>query len=353
MGTTFRATMAKKSKSSRAVGALLVLLTAGAAYLSVPAQAQTSQMGGASAQQPLPDQAAAAKAAQSGQGVGPVVLPKDFADLRVAPGDLLSVRVYDTPEMTDSYRVDQAGNITLPLCGKVSVEGLSLSDTAAHIESALKNGQYLANPQVTVDVEQYAGQYVTVLGEVANPGRVPLIAPTTLGEILAQAGGVTPLAGGTIRIRHDEGGNTTEEDLPFSRNESTRGTAAAMVRPGDFITVTRVGIVYVLGAVNRPGGYVMQEDGKLNVAEALALSGGTVLTARTSGLRVIRRKPDGTVLDFALSYDRIADGKQIPLALEPEDIVYVPMSKIKATLTDTTAILSSAASASIYAATTH
>jgi polysaccharide biosynthesis/export protein len=350
MVTTFRAIMAKKSKSSGAVAALLVVLGAFAAH---QANGQmSSQVGGASSQA-LPAQAEAAKASQAAQGSGIVVLPKDFADLRVAPGDLLSVKVYDTPEMTDNYRVDQGGDITLPLCGKITVQGLSLSDAAAHIQSALKNGQYLANPQVTVDVVQYAGQYVTVLGEVAYPGRVQLIAPTTLGEVLAQAGGVTPLAGGTIRIRHGEGGNTTEEDLPFSRNESTRGTAAAVVRPGDFITVNRVGIVYVLGAVNHPGGYVMQEDGKLNAAEALALSGGTQLTAKTNGLRVIRRKPDGTVLNFALSYDGIADGKQVPMALEPEDIVYVPMSKIKATLADTTSILSSAASASIYAATTH
>lgn len=351
MGTTFKVIMAKKSKSFGAFTALpvaiIVVLAACAAFAAHPAQAQIS---GASSQQ-LPASASAARAAQAGQGQGPIVLPKDFADLRVAPGDLLSVKVYDTPEMTDNYRVDQGGNITLPLCGKVSVQGLSLSEAAAHIESALKNGQYLANPQVTVDVEQYAGQYVTVLGEVATPGRVQLIAPTTLGEILAQAGGVTPLAGGTVRIRHGKGSSATEEDLPFSRNESTSGTAAAVIRPGDFVTVNRVGIVYVLGAVNHPGGYVMQEDGKLNVAEAIALSGGTIVTAKTNGLRVIRRKPDGTVLNFALSYDGIADGKQVPMALEPEDIVYVPMSKIRATFADASSILSSAASATIYAAT--
>jgi len=341
--------MAKKSKPFGAFAALpvvfSVVLTVGASFAARPARAQ---MSGASPQQ-LPAQAA--RATQAGQGQGPILLPKDFADLRVAPGDLLSVKVYDTPEITDNYRVDQGGNITLPLCGKVSVQGLSLSDAATHIEAALKNGQYLANPQVTVDVEQYAGQYVTVLGEVASPGRVQLIAPTTLGEVLAQAGGVTPLAGGTVRIRHGEGSGATEEDLPFSRNESTSGTAAAVIRPGDFVTVNRVGIVYVLGAVNHPGGYVMQEDGKLNVAEAIALSGGTIITAKTNGLRVIRREPDGTVLNFALSYDGIADGKQVPMALEPEDIVYVPMSKIRATFADASSILSSAASATIYAAT--
>jgi polysaccharide export outer membrane protein len=114
------------------------------------------------------------------------------------------------------------------------------------------------------------------------------------------------------------------------------------------VIVPRTGIVYVLGAVFRPGGYVMQEDGKLNVAQALALSGGTILTAKTEGLRVIRRNPDGTVLDFALSYDGIMKGSQRPLELQAQDIVYVPMSKIKATLSDATGIISTAVSATIY-----
>jgi polysaccharide export outer membrane protein len=122
---------------------------------------------------------------------------------------------------------------------------------------------------------------------------------------------------------------------------------AVLVRPGDTVFVPRAGIVYVLGAVNRPGGYVMQEDGQLNVAEALAMSGGTVMQANTAGLRVIRRNADGTVLDFPLSYDAIAKGTQAPLLLQPQDIVYVPMSKIKAILSDTTGIVSSAASAAI------
>ena len=93
----------------------------------------------------------------------------------------------------------------------------------------------------------------------------------------------------------------------------------------------------------------MQEDGKLNAAEALAMSGGTQLTARTSGLRVIRRNPDGSASDFHLSYDGMVQGTQMPLPLQAQDIVYVPMSKLKATLTDATSILSSATSAAIYA----
>jgi polysaccharide export outer membrane protein len=270
--------------------------------------------------------------------------------LRVEPGDLLSVNVFDTPELSDAYRVDPEGDLTLPLCGKVKVQGLTSPEVAKLLEATLVNDQVLTRPQVNVDVQQYAGHYVTVLGEVMNPGRVTAIAPTKLSDILAQSGGLTAIAGTRVKIRHGEDDSAPEEDVPYSRSESNQKAGSVLIRPGDTIIVPRTGIVYVLGAVYHPGGFVMQEDGKLNVAQALALSGGTILTAKTGGLRVIRRNPDGTVLDFELSYDGIAKGTQTPLDLQAQDIVYVPMSKIKATLTDATAILSAATSAAIYTA---
>jgi polysaccharide export outer membrane protein len=229
----------------------------------------------------------------------------------------------------------------------LNVRGLTLPEAAKRLEAALKDGQILTDPQVNVDVQQYGGQYVTVLGEVFSPGRVALIAPTMLGEILAEAGGVTSLAGARIKIRHGSDDAAPEEEVPYSRSQSTRETAAILIRPGDSVIVPRAGIVYVLGAVNRPGGYVMQEDGKLNVAQALALSGGTVLQANTGGLRVIRRNPDGTVLDFPISYKSMMKGTQTPLLLQAQDIVYVPMSKVKATFTSAEGIIQAAASAAI------
>ncbi len=313
--------------------------------MTVPGGAQVSTGTSTPAESGAGTASSAVKAGAQGQG--PSILPKDFSDLLIEPGDLLSVNVYDAPELTGSYRVDAAGDLTLPLCGMVSVRGLTLPAAAERLEAALKDGQILVQPQVTVDVLQYAGQYVTVTGEVSIPGRVPLIAPTQLGEILAEAGGLTPLAGAHIKIRHAAGNLAPEEEVPYSRSQGNRETAAILVRPGDTVIVPRAGIVYVLGAVNRPGGYVMQEDGKLNVAEALALGGGTVLQANTGGLRVIRRNPDGTVLDFPLSYNAIAKGTQTPLQLQPQDIVYVPMSKVRATLNSTMGIISQAAQSAI------
>jgi polysaccharide export outer membrane protein len=322
------------------------------AMMTTPGNAQAAEGGSSSAQLPLSGTSLASsinKAGATAQGAGPVTVPRDFSELRIEPGDLLSINVYDTPEFTNSYRVDPAGDLTIPLCGKVNVRGLTLTEAAKRLEDAFKDRQILNQPQVNLDVQQYAGQYVTVTGEVAIPGRVALIAPTRLGEILAEAGGVTPLAGAHIKIRHGNDDAASEEEVPYSRSQGNRETASILVRPGDSVLVPRAGIVYVLGAVNRPGGYVMQEDGKLNVAEALALSGGTLLQASTGGLRVIRRNPDGTVLDLPLSYNAIAKGTQTPLELQPQDIVYVPMSKVKATLFSTEGVIGSTATAAIYA----
>jgi polysaccharide export outer membrane protein len=341
MATMCRVTMAR----TRTVFSLGLLLLLGVALLPVGMTVRGNAQ--AIALSPGISAASTGKAQATPQGGTPLIVPRDFSELRIEPGDLLSVNVYDTPEFTNSYRVDLAGNLTIPLCGKVNVRGLTLPEAAKHIEAAFRDGQILNQPQVNVDVQQYAGQYVTVIGEVATPGRVPLIAPTNLGEILAQVGGVTALAGARIKIRHG-GEDAAEEEVPYSRSQGTRETASILVRPGDSVIVPRAGIVYVLGAVARPGGYLMQEDGKLDVAQALALSGGTLLQANTSGLRVIRRNSDGTVLDFPLSYNAIAKGTEKPLVLQTQDIVYVPMSKIKTLFSSTSGLISTATSAVIY-----
>ena len=348
MDTTWRNTTVKSKRTFSWVSVLVagIAVQPGLVAVSGIAQVAGDTSSPASATRGSGSNSSA-KSGMAGQGLGPVVLPKDFSELRVEPGDLLSISIYDTPELTDAYRVDSQGDLTLPLCDKVKVQGLTTPEVARLLEATLKEDQVLIRPQVNVDVQQYAGQYVAVLGEVNNPGRVTAIAPTKLSDILAQVGGLTPIAGTRIKIRHGGDDSAAEEDVPFSRSESNRQSGAILVRPGDTVIVPRTGIVYVLGAVFRPGGYVMQEDGKLNVAQALALSGGTVLTANTGGLRVVRRNPDGTVLDFSLSYDGIMRGTQGPLELQAQDVVYVPMSKFKATLTDATAILSAATSAAI------
>jgi polysaccharide export outer membrane protein len=119
-----------------------------------------------------------------------------------------------------------------------------------------------------------------------------------------------------------------------------------MIKPGDTVVVPRAGIVYILGAVNRPGGYVMQEDGTLDVAQALSLAYGTALSAAVGSIHVVRKRPDGSLEEIPVSYRKITKGKEIPLQLHAEDIVYVPVSKLKAVAT--AGLVGSTSSALIY-----
>jgi polysaccharide biosynthesis/export protein len=348
MGTMWRNTTVKSRLTLRRMSSMIFCTSLVSGALTL---AGNGQIPGIQSTQPLTGAgsgSSANRAALASQGAGPVVLPRDFSQIRIEPGDLLSVNVYDTPELSDAYRVDPSGDLTLPLCGKVKVQGLTATEAARLLETTLRDGQVLVRPQVNVDVQQYAGQYVTVLGEVSSPGRVTVIAPTKLSEILAQVGGLTSVAGTRIKIRHGVDDGAPETEAPYSRSESNQQTGSILIRPGDTVLVPRAGIVYVLGAVSRPGGYLMQEDGKLNVAEALALSGGTLLMAKTNGLRVVRRNADGTVLDFALSYDGIAKGTQTPLELQAQDIVYVPISKAKTFATTGVQIIEQATLATVY-----
>jgi polysaccharide export outer membrane protein len=276
-------------------------------------------------------------------------VPEDFADLRLAPGFLLDVQVYDNPDLSSQARVGEDGDITLPFVGAVHVAGDTLAQAQSAIAEKLKQGEILKNPQVTLNVEQYASSSITVLGEVQNPGRLQLLASHRLLDVIAMAGGETNLAGDVVEVKHPTAAGTeTTSTYHYSRNSDGSSIRNVQVNPGDTVMVERAGIVYVMGAVNRPGGYVMQEDGKLDVAQALSMAEGTTLQAKVSGLRVVRRNPDGTLKDIPLSYKKITEGKEKPLALQAQDVVYVPVSHLKSIFAASSTIVGETASASIY-----
>jgi polysaccharide export outer membrane protein len=271
-------------------------------------------------------------------------VPEDFSKLKIAPGFLLDVEVYDEPDLSGHLRVAEDGTVSLPFVGSVHVAGSVAAEAQRSIEQALKAAELLKNPQVTVNVMQYEPLMVTVLGEVNSPGRLQILTPHSLLDVVSFAGGETQLAGSEINVRHEENGQVTTTSYHYGRNSN-----GVMVHNGDTVLVPRAGVVYVLGAVTRPGGYLMQEDGKLDAAQALALAFGTVIQAKTTDIHIIRRKPDGSYVEFPLNYQSMVNGKITPPQLQPQDIVYVPMSHVKATLTDATGIISAATSASIYA----
>jgi polysaccharide export outer membrane protein len=122
------------------------------------------------------------------------------------------------------------------------------------------------------------------------------------------------------------------------------------INPGDSVLVQKAGVIYVLGSVNRPGGYVMQEEGNLNLAQAMALAFGTAPEASNGKIRILRKAADGQVQEIPADYDNFKKGRALPMQLQAEDIVYVPSSAIKSAFINTKTELSAAAAASIYVA---
>jgi len=281
-----------------------------------------------------------------------MTVPEDFAGLKLAPGFLLNILVYDEPDLSAHVRVDSDGNIGLPFIKTLHVGGETVPAAKKMIEDKFRNDGILKNPQITIDVEQFATTSATVMGEVANPGKVELLAPHSLLEVIGMTGGQTTLAGNEIDLKrpNPDGDGTTTKTYHYSRGDDGSAIRDVMVHPGDTVIVKRAGVIYVLGAVNRPGGYTMQERGELNVAEAISLAQGLMMQAKVNGLRVVQRDPDGKPVEVHVSYNKIMDGKEKPLQLAAGDIVYVPVSKTKSILSATTTLIGQTASATIYTA---
>lgn len=289
----------------------------------------------------------AATASRLGAG-GVTAVPEDFSKLKLQPGFLLNEEVFDEPDMSGQFRVDPAGNVVLPLVGAIHVAGDTLFEAQDKIQASLKTGGILKNPQVTLDIAEYSSTMVTVLGEVGAPGRLQMLAPHSLLDVIGFAGGETPLAGGEVELRHEQDGKTETSTYHYGRDSNGDAIADITVHDGDTVIVPRAGIVYVLGQVTRPGGFLMQEDGKLDVAQAISMAMGTTLLASTKHVLVIRRKPDGTFVQFEVSYKQMVRGKIAPPELQPQDIVYVPNSQLKTAFSDVQGIISAAGVAAVY-----
>jgi len=274
---------------------------------------------------------------------GLAVVPADFAQLRLAPGFLLSLNVLDDSDFVGTFRIDEQGNIALPVLGTLHVAGETVSEARIQIGKVLLDNKILKDPQVDLSIIEYSAPEVTILGEVASPGKYPLLAPRKLVDVLALAGGTTIAAGNEVQITPSDA-NAAPVLVHYAIED-------AIVHPGDIVQVKRAGIVYVLGAVTRPGGYVMQEEGTLTVLQAISLADGTTVAASTGTVYLLRKNADGSEVDIALPYKKMTQGKSADMRLRATDVLYVPTSAIKMVLSQE--ILASAVTASIYAAAIH
>jgi polysaccharide biosynthesis/export protein len=266
--------------------------------------------------------------------------------LLISAGDLLEVKVFDTPDLSGKLRVDDHGTIGLPLAGDLSVSGMTAKQAGYAIEHKLLDSDILKDPHVSVIVLEYATQGVTVLGEVKSPGVYPLLGAHGVLDLISNAGGFTPNAGKDVTITH-----RADPDHPTIVNvESSPGSATAVsvdIRPGDTIMVSHAGIVYVIGDVGKPGGFLIENHDRLTVLQVIALAQGTNRTASLDHAKLIRKTAVGHE-ELPIPLKKIMANNAPDQMLANGDILFVPTSGAKSALRDVENILPSVASAAIF-----
>jgi polysaccharide export outer membrane protein len=268
--------------------------------------------------------------------------------VRVGPGDLLGVTVFDTPELAQTIRVNELGDASFNLIGRLHVSDLTPDEARNAIARKLVDGHFLVNPQVSLIIQEYGTQGVSVLGEVQKPGVYPVLGNRTLLDIISQAGGTTMYAGSSVTVKRNSDG--TLITIPLTINATNTLISDVRLQPGDKVIIPRASLVYVLGDVGRPGGFIMQNSGRMTILQAVALAGGQTNTASMDHTRLIH-KTDSGYTDTQIPLKKIMNGKVPDPELQANDILYVPKSGVKSLVYRTVpGIVQSASSAAIYGA---
>jgi polysaccharide biosynthesis/export protein len=254
---------------------------------------------------------------------GPIIL-------RIGTGDLLEISistVIGAPDVNCKARVSSSGDITLPLVGSLHVAGMTAEEAQATIEKKYKDAEILKSPQVLVLITEYASQGVSVLGEVLKPGVYPLLTSRRLLDLISQAGGLTPTAGRTITITH-RNRPLEPKTITLSRDPTQNTASNIDIIPGDTIVVAKAGVVYVVGAVGKPGGFTMDANEGLTILQAIAMAEGAKTDAAMDKSKLIRQTPNGPS-EIPVPLHKILASKTPDIRLQSDDILFVPSSAVK------------------------
>ncbi len=277
------------------------------------------------------------------------------SDVVISPDDMLDLSVLDVPEFSGHYRVSPTGSITLPLLrSPIAAAGLTPHELSRTISEQLRAGGFVNNPQVTVAVRESRIHSVAITGAVKKPQIYPLFSSTTLLDVLSQAEGLEDDAGpvavvtrGQVALaRMKKEGECEQPGNPEACSarlnvdlgkllEGGDPQANVILYPGDRVTVPRAGVIYVVGAVNRPGGFPLKNDQKeMSVLKALALAQDLKTTAVPKRALIIRKdsgKPGGKE-EIPVNLSKILSRRAPDVPLEAHDILFVPDSSSRKAL---------------------
>jgi len=311
----------------------------------------------------------------------------------IGSGDLLSISVFDVPELTRDVRVSQNGTISMPLVPtRLHVAGLTEVQAEQMLADVLEANGLVTHAEVGVTVKEHRSRPITIVGAVQHPMVYEADHGVTLLEALAEAGGVTSDAGDTIIVTRAHAATFVPVSTPAPMSEPAPGAGGSMdtapansgepagngtdspadaatkdqkfpegatltqsgnlitinlndlvetgdaknnipLQAGDIVTVPHAGIVYVLGAVNKPGGYVLANDrSALTTLKVLSLAGGNTRTAKLDHAVIVRKDAQGKQTETEVDLSKVLKLQAEDLQMRPSDVLYIPENKVKAAL---------------------
>lgn len=236
------------------------------------------------------------------------------SDYRLGAGDTLGVTVFQNPDLSLDVRVSEGGLISYPLIGSLSVGGQTLMEAQASLSQALRSGGFVRDPQVSLVLRQIRGHQVSVLGQVARPGRFVLESPSTrVSQVLAAAGGVAAEGHDYLLLTGTRSGQPLRKLIDV---QGLFGASASdddvVLAAGDTLFVGKAPQFYIYGAAQRPGVYRLERG--MTVQQALAAGGGPTARGSQKRLKLHRKDEQGTVQELSPTLSDL---------LRPDDVLYV------------------------------
>lgn len=252
---------------------------------------------------------------------------ENMGDYRLGPGDLLSVKVFETDELDAEVRVSSRGFVSLPLLDDINVYDMSAAEAEELIEN-LYQEKYLRDPHVTIYIKEHVSKQITLVGAISRPGTYDYVTKRRLLDVIAIANGLSEVSGSIAYVTRENPATRKSISYLINLDELLKeGNMAQnmVILGGDVIFVPESGQCFVDGAVRKPGTYALET--KMTITEVIALAGGLASYADVDGIKLIRYMGSGKQREIvSLSYSDLQGGIGDTLFLQDQDVIFAESS---------------------------